>query len=345
MGNDHSLNMPTVAVIIVNYNAGTFLTQCLSALATQTIRPTRVLVMDNGSCDDSFEHCRTEFPSVEFHALNENFGFAKANNLAVELVPDCEWIALLNPDAFPDPGWIESFNKGIVQHPEADSFASYMISARQPELIDGAGDTYRIDGVAWPRYQGCSAASLQLGRQEVFMACAGAAFYRRNSFVKAGGFNEQYFCYHEDVDLGFRLRLMGLRCWFLNEAVVRHVGSAIAGKGSDFSLYHVHRNIIWTYVRNMPGPYLWLYMPAHILMNIGALCWFIYCGRFRVIWRAKVDAIKALPDIWKQRQAVQAARCVEPSAVISHMESGTVVRSLFRAGVEWFFSKLQARHV
>lgn len=323
--------IPTVAVIIVNYNAGTFLAQCLRALEAQTVLPARVVVMDNGSRDSSLAHCRDEFPSVEFHSLNENLGFAKANNLGVELVPECEWIALLNPDAFPEAQWIESLCKGIVQYPEADTFACYMLSAQQPDVIDGAGDTYRIDGVAWPRYQGQATSELPQGPHEVFTPCAGAAFYRRKSFVHVGGFNERYFCYHEDVDLGFRLRLIGSQCRFLQNAVVYHVGSAIAGKGSDFSLYHIHRNIVWTYVRNMPSPYIWMYLPAHVLMNVGALCWFTYSGRAPIIWRAKLDAIKGLPEVWRERRKIQAALRVSPAAVVSRMEGGSILRSLVRA--------------
>ncbi|MCS6285481.1 MAG: glycosyltransferase family 2 protein [Nitrospira sp.] len=325
--------MPTVAVIIVNYNAGDLLPECLRAVEAQTVRPARVLVMDNGSRDGSIDRCRAEFGSVEFHSLNENLGFARANNLGVELVPECDWVALLNPDAFPEPSWIEAFCRGVAEYPQADAFASYMLSARQPGIIDGAGDTYRVDGVAWPRYQGVATAQLPKGMQEVFTPCAGAGFYRRESFVQVGGFNEEYFCYHEDVDLGFRLRLMGAQCLFLEGAVVHHVGSAIAGKGSDFSLYHVHRNIIWTFVRNMPSPYLWYYLPAHILMNVAALCWFTYSGRAGIIWRAKTDAIKALPDICRQRRKIQAARRVSPHAVVSRMEDGTILRSLFRQAV------------
>lgn len=335
--------MTTVAVIVVNYNAGQFLSQCLRSLEAQTVRPSRVLVMDNGSRDDSFNRCRADFPSVEFYALNENLGFAKANNLAVQLVADCEWVALLNPDAFPDCEWIKSFHEGLAQHPQADSFASYMLSAQFPGVIDGAGDTYRIDGVAWPLYQGHRTTELPQGSREVFTPCAGAAFYRRESFVRAGGFEEKFFCYHEDVDLGFRMRLMGLRCCFLEKAVVRHVGSAISGKGSDFSLYHVHRNIIWTYVRNMPGPYLWIYLPAHLLMNVGALCWFTYCGRGRIIWRAKLEAIRALPTIWRQRRKIQSARRVPSSVVISMMEHGTVLSSIVPKTMKRFGALFQGK--
>lgn len=320
--------MTTVAVIIVNYNAGHLLAECLKSLDAQTIRPSRVLVMDNGSRDGSFEHCRADFHWVEFHALNDNLGFAKANNLAVELLTDCEWIALLNPDAFAEPRWIEAFMDCAHRHPDVDTFASCMVSADRPDIIDGAGDAYRIDGVAWPRFKEMVISSVPIGDHEVFSPCAGAGFYRRSRFLELGGFCERYFCYHEDVDLGFRLRSLGTRCVLVRDAVVRHVGSAISGKGSDFSVYHVQRNIVWTFVRNMPDGYFWLYLPAHLLLNVASLLYFlIYCRR-SVVWRAKRDAVKALPQVWEERRRIQAGRRVSAETVVAAMEHGTILSSI-----------------
>jgi len=318
-----------VAVIIVNYNAGAMLRECLLSLQAQSERPARVLVMDNGSHDDSMELCQAAFPWVEFHRLNANLGFARANNIAVELVSDCEWIALLNPDAFPDKRWLQVFIENARQYPEFDTFASCMVSADGSDVLDGTGDCYRVDGIAWPRYQGVSLSKLPQGIEEVFAPCAGAGFYKRAAFKEVGGFSERYFCYHEDVDLGFRLRLHGSRCRFLRDAIVRHVGSAITGKGSDFSVYHVQRNLVWTYFRNMPAPYVWLYLPAHFLVNIGSLLWFTLYWRRWIVLKAKKDAVKALPSIWRERKQIQADRHVPVRLLMGAMEHGTILSSVF----------------
>lgn len=322
--------MSRVAVIIVNYNAGTMLRDCLSALGRQTVRPARVLVMDNGSRDGSIDQCRPDFPWVEFHPLNANLGFAKANNLGIELASDCEWVALLNPDAFAEPTWIEAFERRALEYPDTDSFASSMVSAHQAGILDGAGDAYRVDGLAWPRFQGGKVAKLLAHSAEVFSASAGAGFYRRGAMVAAGGFCERYFCYYEDVDLGFRLRLRGGRCRFLPDVVVRHVGSAVTGKGSDFSIYHVHRNVVWTYIRNMPGFYAWFYLPAHLAANLASIGLFVRKGQGRTIFRAKWDALKGLPQALRERRRIQRERAVRPRVVIEAMQRGNLLGSVYR---------------
>ena len=123
------------------------------------------------------------------------------------------------------------------------------------------------------------------------------------------GFDEDFFCYFEDVDLGFRLRLAGHRCLLVPDAVVYHVGSATTGgQHGDFAVYHGHRNLVWTYVKNMPGALFWLLLPAHIALNLVTIVWFSLRGQGAVILKAKRDALCGLPRMWKKRRDIQKYR-------------------------------------
>jgi GT2 family glycosyltransferase len=122
------------------------------------------------------------------------------------------------------------------------------------------------------------------------------------------GFDETYFSYFEDVDLSFRLRLIGKRCLYVPQAVVYHVGSASTGKISDFVVYHGHRNLVWTYFKNMPGVLFWRYLPLHLLMNLFFMISFIFKGKGPAILRAKMDAIGRLPTIIRTRRQIQSSR-------------------------------------
>jgi len=323
-----------IAVVIVNYNGGEMLSECLRSLGRQTLPPSRVLVMDNGSSDGSIEKALHVLPHTEFHLQGENIGFARANNLAVAKATDCAWIALVNPDAFPDTMWLERLIEAAASHPDFQAFSSCMVTADNPQIIDGAGDAYRPDGVAWPRFQGIVLPVGSDRTEEVFSACAGASLYRRSAFLDAGGFDEKYFCYHEDVDLGFRLRLRGFRCLYVRGAVVRHVGSAFTGQGSDFSIYHAHRNMVWTYVKNMPSPDLWFNLPSHIAVNLISICLFISRGKGRVILRAKMDAISELPSVLLDRKRIQACRIVPNARLLGVMERKKGIFTMIRRMAE-----------
>lgn len=300
-----------VSVIIVNWNGEQFLMRCITALLAQTVSPHEIILLDNASTDNSIEIIR-QFPSVRLITLDQNTGFARGNNLAVaELSEESEWIALLNPDAFAEPRWLESLLVSVKSNPEFDVFGSKLINAGEPTLLDGAGDAYHISGLVWRMGHGSPVPTTMEGDSEIFSPCAAAALYRRSAWQAMGGLDEDYFCYVEDVDLGFRLRLAGYRCLYVPSSIVHHVGSGTTGgQDSAFAMYHGHRNLVWTFVKNMPSFLFWLLLPLHIMMNLVSIVWFTLRGRGDVIWRAKRDAILGLPKMWRKRQQIQKNRNV-----------------------------------
>jgi len=150
--------------------------------------------------------------------------------------------------------------------------------------------------------------SAESGR-EVFSPCAAAALYRRSALRELAGFDKDYFCYVEDVDLGFRLRPAGYRCLYVPQSVAHYVGSGTTGgQHSDFAMYHGHRNLVWAYVKNMPGWLFWACLPLHVAMNLITVAVFIKRGKGRVILRAKRDALLGLPKMWRKRREIQENR-------------------------------------
>ncbi|HEX2243491.1 MAG TPA: glycosyltransferase family 2 protein [Gammaproteobacteria bacterium] len=300
----------SLAVIVVNWNSGRNLKRCVESLLAQVSRPRRIIIVDNASEDDSLASLDSLDCAVEIHRMERNLGFAAANNFALGLASDCAWVALLNPDAFAAPDWLAQLLEAARSHPEFTFFASRMLSDAAPTLLDGAGDVYHFTGLAWRRGHGRSAGARYLQWDEVFSACAGAALYHRDALLDIGGFDESFFCYVEDVDLGFRLRLRGHRCMYVPVAVVHHVGSASTGKDSDLSVYYGHRNLIWAFFKNMPALLLAAFLMPHLVANVCAIMKHVMHGQGRIAFYAKLDAMKNLRHVFEQRKHVQKARTV-----------------------------------
>jgi GT2 family glycosyltransferase len=298
----------SVAVIVVNYNSGEHLRKCIQSIAGQTQAPTRVVVVDNGSSDDSLSGIDCLGVHVEIIKTERNLGFAAANNLAVRHVRECRYVALVNADAYVAPTWLERLMDAARRYPECHFFASQLVSAADPMKWDGTGDVYHTSGRAWRRDWGQVINADGASATPILGACAAAAIYSREAFLAVEGFDEDYFCFYEDVDLSFRLQLAGHRGLYVPEAIARHVGSATTIRRSDFSVYHAHRNLVWTYVKNMPGPLFWLYLPQHLALNLGTIAWFTLRGRGRVIFRAKWDALTGLARAWRKRRLIQSRR-------------------------------------
>jgi GT2 family glycosyltransferase len=318
---------PKIAVIIVNANTGVHIERALTSLAKQTLAPTRVIVVDNASTDGSPDEIAKRFPSVDLIRLDRNVGFAAANNVGVRAADDCEWVALVNPDAFPLSDWLAALARAIEQRPQYAFFGSRLVSADAPSLLDGTGDVYHVSGLAWRRDHG-RPATVAPGAGEIFSPCAAAALYRRDAFLEVGGFDESYFCYFEDSDLAFRLRLAGHRCLYVPDAVVHHVGSVTAGRFSDFTVYHSFRNLVWTYAKNMPTPLLWLYLPQHVLVTGLTLAWFGLRGQGRVVLSSKRDALRELPRVLEQRRAIQRRRKASARELRQAMATGVARAAL-----------------
>ena len=312
-----------VAVIIVNWNAGAHLGACLRALAAQTQPGFRALVVDNASEDGSQELVAALGDArVSLLQLDTNTGFARGNNIGVRHCAGTEFIALLNPDAFPAPDWLEQLLAAAHGFPAAGAFGSHLVDARDHSRSDGTGDAYHWCGRAFRRDHGALVDASQRPAAPIFSPCAAAALYRRSAWEQAGGFDEDFFCYLEDVDLGFRMRLFGWEARHVPAALCYHAGSALTGRRSDFSTYYGQRNMVWTFVKNMPSWLFWLLLPAHLLLNLLAPLAFIGRRQVRVVLRAKRDALRAWPAVWRKRAAVQGSRVAPVSRIWQILHKG-----------------------
>ncbi len=309
---------PEITVIVVNYNGGDYLRGCLASLARQTWRSFETILVDNASKDGSVDRLNEVPERLTILREAANHGFAGGNNLAAQQAKG-RWIALLNPDAEAAPDWLEKLMAAVKQRPTHRIVASLQVSMADDRVLDGAGDCYLAYGYAWRGGFGRAATETpQAG--ECFAPCGAAALYPRDLFLSSGGFDERYFCYHEDVDLGFRMRLLGERCQFDPAARVKHAGSGITGRASDFAVFHGARNGVWTYVKNMPGILLALTFPVWVAGTIAILLRGLVTGRFGATLRglgAAVGDLAPALQARKQLKTRRTARIADIAAALS----------------------------
>ncbi len=254
--------VPRASVVIPTWNGAELLRAALASLRRQTYRDFEIIVVDNGSTDHTRAMLAAEFPEVRTVVLPVNRGFAAAVNCGIRAGAG-EYVALLNNDAEAEPGWLGALVAVLDRLPQAGSVASKMLDAREPELIDAAGDTMSL--FAWNAGRGeRDGPRFAVGR-EVLSACAGAAAYRRALFEKIGLLDETYTSWFEDVDLGIRAQLAGFRCWYEPSAVVRHRGSGTLGRGSDTKTFFTVRNSLKVFFQTMPPGRLLSWGPVMLL--------------------------------------------------------------------------------
>jgi GT2 family glycosyltransferase len=305
-----------VAVVIVNWNGRHHLAECLPALAAQTVRPDELLVVDNASRDGSVAWLAAEWPAVRVLALAENAGFARGNNLGIAATA-APWVALLNNDTRPAPGWLaalleaaETGGGGVA------AVASRMVFADDPSMINSAGIALDPTGIAWDRLGGAPFDAGQAAA-EVFGASAGAALFRRaalDDVAEPGSdgrrqvFDETFFMYLEDVDLAWRLRLRRWRAVYAPEAVVAHVGSASAGEGSPFKNRLLARNKVWTLVKCYPARPLVTWLPAILAYDLASAPYRLVAQGQTAALAGRLDALRSLGEPLRRRRRIQRRR-------------------------------------
>lgn len=240
-----------VTIIIPNYNGKHFLAPCLDSLSKQSCPDFKVLIVDNASTDGSLEYLQENYPDIEVISLKENIGFSGAVNAGIKAA-DTPYVILLNNDTVSDEHYVEQMIKAMESSPRYFSVSSKMIQMYRPELIDSAGDLYTVLGLGV--CQGKDYPITHYNKfSSVFSACAGAAIYRRDVFEEIGYFDESFFAYLEDMDIGYRAMIYGYQNMYCPQAVVYHVGSGTSGSMyNTFKVKLSARNSIWLNYKNMP---------------------------------------------------------------------------------------------
>jgi len=300
--------METLAdIVIVNYRSGGYLQACIDGLLAQDEKRFRAVIIDNSP--ETGEVAALEGLDERFDILpqDENTGFARGCNIGAA-VGAAPFIAMLNPDAAPRPDWLSSLIH-CMERSGADMGGSTQLLADDPSRLDGTGDAYMPLGVAWRGgYEQPVAILPETG--SCFSPCAAASIYRREAFDAVGGFEERFFCYMEDVDIAYRIRLrggFGVQC---RRSIVHHVGSASSGRASPFVIYHGTRNRIWTFLKNTPPLLLIAMLPAHVLVNLAFLVRSVAHRRFRATWKATLDGFSGWGWIMRERRELARTRSV-----------------------------------
>lgn len=287
-----------VTIIIPNYNGKHFMKPCLTSLREQTCQDFHTLVVDNASEDGSISYMKDYFPEIEIIALEKNYGFSKAVNVGIRHT-HTPYVILLNNDTIVDKHYVAEMIKAISCSPRIFSVSSKMIQMHHPNLIDSAGDLYTVLGWGVCRGAGYSTTNYTKS-DEIFSACAGAAIYRCSIFKKIGLFDEHYFAYMEDVDIGYRARIYGYKNVYCPTALVYHVGSGTSGsKYNSFKVKLLTRNNIYLNYKNTPIVQLILNFPALLIGQLVKYLFFIRIGFGKDCLKGVIEGLQNINKIEK----------------------------------------------
>jgi GT2 family glycosyltransferase len=304
------MSNPLLSIIIPHYNGAYHLPPCFNALRAQTYPHLEIILVDNGSTDESLDLTRCDFPEVKIIALDQNLGYA-AINRGFEQAQG-EIIVPLNNDTEVTPDWAKALVDALQAYPDAGMAASKMLLFDRRDTIHSAGDAFGTDGIpinrgVWQKDEG------QFDHETyIFGGCGGAVAYRREMLEDIGFFDEDFFMYLEDVDLNWRAQMAGYRAVFAPHAVVYHRLSA--SSGGVIASYYTGRNTIFMLAKDLPGSIFRRYwravIKAQLKITLDALrAWRGEAARARL--RGQLAGLWELPKWLAKRGAVKQKKRVD----------------------------------
>lgn len=304
---------PSIAVVIPNWNGKERLENCLAAATRQSV-PSTVIVVDNGSTDDSVSYISKNFPNVIILEQSSNLGFAGGVNkgIAYALLHKISYVALLNNDAVPKNDWLEVMYNELLHQPQA-GICTCLILDKNGELIDSTGEFYTNWGLPFPRSRG-QKAPLADAAGKVFGASGGASLYRSILFQDVGYFDDIFFAYYEDTDISFRAQLRGWGVIYTPMAVVHHATGSTSRTIPGFNVKQAFRNLPILYLKNVPfGLLLPIGIRFFIAYNLMFFKAMLNTNRFAAV-RGYFAAITLIPHALIARWHIQSTKKISAKA-------------------------------
>jgi GT2 family glycosyltransferase len=325
-----------VSVLVLNWNGQAFLGGCLDSILAQDYGNIETIVVDNDSTDGSPEMIRRDYKQVTLIETGSNLGFGGGNNIGIERTRG-KYVLVLNNDARIHPACVGEMKRALEKESKYGAAASKIFVVDPPDTLDAAGITIFPDGLSIGRGR-LESGNLYTEEEEVFFASGCCALYRKEMLedIRQGKeyYDEDFFAYADDTDLGWRARLRGWHCIYAPSALAWHLHSASAGSYSALKAYLVERNRIWLQIKNFPLPLL-IYGQGFTLLRYAYHTYGVMTGRgasgkftkehtkshlVKILIKAYIDSLKNLPLMLRKRRAIQEKRTVSTGKLFRLMK-------------------------
>ena len=314
----NSFSNPLVSIIILNYNAGNLLLECVRSIVRTTYDNFEVIVVDNASMDDSHKKCKAEFERIQLIENKQNLGYCEGNNVGIKQAKG-DYIVILNPDTTVEPLWLnellsahDTFGEGMYQ--------PKLLAMENPKKINSAGNMIHIFGFGYSRGKDEDDID-QYNEAEVIGYASGACLFTSSKvFNKIGLFDPFLFAYHDDLDLGWRAAQSGIKSYYIPKSVVYHADS-FSFKWSSYKFFLLERNRHYCLLTSYSRITFLKILPALILVEIAILFFYLSKGLIKSKIKGYINIIKNRKQISRRYKELQKKRTVSDKEIVNNFQN------------------------
>ncbi len=321
--NNKNTNQPLTSIIILNYNAGQLLFDCVESLLETKYQNYEIIIVDNASNDKSYKKCKEKHPQIQIIENEENLGYCEGNNIGIRKAGG-EFIVILNPDTLVEPDWLTELFAAYEKNGEG-LYQPKFLTTTDHSILMSTGNMIHIFGFGYSRGKG-EKDDKKYDKIEVIGYASGTCLFTSANILKKLDMLDSFlFAYHDDLDLGWRAALQGIKSYYVPKSIVYHPPEGFSFKWSSYKFYLLERNRLYCLLTHYSRRTLFKMTPALILVEINII--FFYLTRRMLILKIKasLDIIKNMRHVLKRYSQIQKERKITDKEIIVNFRDELIV--------------------
>ena len=307
-------NEPLISIIILNYNAGSLLLDCVDSVFKSNYNNLEVIVVDNISKDNSHKVCKEKFQNIVLIENEKNLGYCGGNNIGIERA-DGEFLVILNPDVIVESDWLNQLLCAFRRYGDG-IYQPKILASTDHNIIISAGNMIQLFGFGFSRGKGEKDVGQYEKDEEVGYASGTCLFSSSDIFRKIGNFDTFLFAYHDDLDLCWRGKLYGIKSFYIHKSIIYHPLEGYSFKWNSFKFFLMERNRLYCLKKNYSRKTIFKMLPSLILVDIAITLFYLKKGFLSAKIKANLNILKNLNTISKNHNSVQKNRTIDDNELI-----------------------------
>ena len=303
-----------VSIVILNYNAGSLLLECVDSIFKTNYEHYEVIVVDNASKDNSHKECKEEFPKIHLIENKENLGYCEGNNVGIRQVKG-DYTVILNPDTIVDPNWLNELIRAYKTYGDG-LYQPKFLTTSDHSVLMSTGNMIQLFGFGFSRGKGESDFG-QFEQNEIIGYASGTCLFTSTHLLRElGMFDPFLFAYHDDLDLGWRAALQGIKSYYVPKSIVYHPPEGFSFKWSPYKFYLLERNRQYCILTHYSRSTLYKLLPYLVLVDVAIFFFYLRKRMLRLKIKASFDIIKNRRTIKQKYLEIQNNRKVNDRKII-----------------------------
>jgi hypothetical protein len=314
---------PLVSIIILNYNAGKLLQECINSIYQSNYKNYEIIVVDNDSKDNSHLECKEKFPLINIIENEKNLGYCEGNNIGIR-ESNGRFVIILNPDTIVDPNWINELLSGYKKFGDG-IYQPKFLTIDNKSIIQSTGNMIQLFGFGYSRNKGEQDENQFSVIENINYASGTCLFTSKRIFTQLDLFDSFLFAYHDDLDLCWRASMQGIQSYYVPTSIVFHPAEGFSFKWSNFKFFLLERNRLYCLFTHYSRSTILKFLPSLILVDIAVSFFYLKNGLFIEKIKASCNILKNLGIIQSRYNIIQKKRIVNDREIILHFKNEVIL--------------------